>query len=515
MLSFACIVGALACLQVVTSVRPPNGLLPLKQPPFTFSDGQAASLAPAASPIAYFFDQLLDHSNPSLGTFRQRFWFYDGYYQEGGPVVLFNAYASLYTGYLKNGTISGAIASATGGATIVLEHRYWGASVPFADYSTANMRYFTLENSVQDYAYFAKNVQLPFTNGTKALPPPETAWILTGGSYPGLLAAYAKQTFPDLFYVSYGSSAPVEVTICSYGYFLPVAAGAPANCSADMKRVITHWDSVMTLGTKQQKHDLLSIFGLQNVTHIADASSALQLAPWSWQSLGPAVGAHQEFFDFCDTLEVKDGVAAGAKGYGLDYALKQWGSWQIQTNAEVCGNPYAGDECWGTYDSNAFFYHDVDTSNTYRPWITQLGMWQDGDPTGPSIVSRFVNVAYWERQCPLYFPPENGVAVPKAAPANQVNARFDGWYINEDHMLFVNGQFDPWRSGSVSSQLPWAPRRRSTAKQPILLVETGVHCLITSTAQANPHTRVVFDQVVAQMVQWMKDWNVARVVPSS
>jgi hypothetical protein len=42
--------------------------------------------------VAYFFDQLLDHSNPSLGTFPQRFWFFDDYYKEGGPVVLFNAF---------------------------------------------------------------------------------------------------------------------------------------------------------------------------------------------------------------------------------------------------------------------------------------------------------------------------------------------------------------------------------------------------------------------------------------
>ncbi|KAJ7056562.1 peptidase S28 [Mycena amicta] len=504
--------GLLAFVPFVLS-HVPGALRHPKQPPFAFSDPDATGLVAAAPPTAYFFDQLLDHSNPSLGTFKQRFWFFDGYYQEGGPIVLFNAGeedASLYTGYLKNGTITGAIAYATGGATIVMEHRYWGASIPFANYSTANMKYFTLENSVKDFAQFALNVELPFTNGTKAMPPPETAWILNGGSYPGALAAYAKQTFPDLFYASYASSAPVQAISNFYGYFLPVAAGAPANCSADMKRVITHWDQVMNYGTKQEQHDLLSIFGLQNVTHAADAASALQEAPWSWQGLGPAVGANQTFFAFCDTLEVKDAVSAGPDGQGLNYALAQWGSWQLQTNLEVCGDSYAGDECWGTFDPNASFYSDIDPSNTYRPWMwlicTQLAFWQDGDPTAPSIVSRLVNVAYWERQCPLWFPEEAGVAVPNAAPVNQINAMFDGWYINQERMLFVNGQFDPWRSGSVSSLLPQAPRRHSTAQQPILLVKTGVHCwdMITSTAQANPNTKVVFDQVVAQMVAWMK-----------
>ncbi|KAJ7841314.1 peptidase S28 [Mycena olivaceomarginata] len=437
MLSLAWIACSLAPL--VAGARPPSGLLPLKQPTFTFTDSH-----------------LLDHSNPSLGTFPQRFWFFDDYYKEGGPVVLFNAGeedASLYTGYLHNGTITGAIAILRDLVLCPLFMRFFpDIGVPLSRSQTtvtANMRYFTLENSVQDFAYFAQNVELPFTNGTRAAPPPQTAWIVTGGSYPGALAAYVKQTFPDLFYAAYGSSAPAISDF--YGYFIPVAAGAPQNCSTDMKAVITHWDSVMTHGTKAQQHDLLSIFGLQNVTHTVDAASALQLAPWSWQSTGPAEGAHQEFFDFCDTLEVKDGVSAGPKGYGLDYALQQWGAWQIQTNNATCGDPYAGDECWGTFDPDAAFYHDVDPTNTYRPWMwlicTQLAFWQDGDPTEPSIVSRLVNPAYWERQCPLWFPTEDGVSVPKAAPVNQINALFDGWHIKENHLLFVNGQFDPWRSG--------------------------------------------------------------------
>ncbi|KAJ7039614.1 peptidase S28 [Mycena alexandri] len=511
----------LACTLVpsVIAGRRPNGLVIPKQPPLSFSAANGAGLKPDFAPVPYFFDQILDHSNPSLGTFQQRFWFYDGYYKEGGPVVLFNAGeedASLYTGYLSNETITGAIAYQVGGATIVMEHRYWGASIPFANYSTANMKYFTLENAVQDFAHFAQNVKLPFTNGTRAAPPPITPWIVAGGSYPGALAAYVKKTFPNIFYAAYATSAPVQAISDFYGYFLPVANGAPKNCSTDMKAVITHWDNVMSHGTKAQQLELLSVFGLQNVTHTADAASALQIAPWSWQDLEPAAGAHQEFFDFCDTLEVKDGVAAGAQGQGLEFALAEWGAWQRQTNLATCGDMYAGDECWGTFDPNASFYTDVDPTNTYRPWMwlicTQLGFWQDGDPTEPSIVSKQITVAYWERQCPLWFPSEEGVSVPKLAPVNQIDSLFGGWDISENHLLFVNGQFDPWRSGTVSSELPNAPRRQSTAEQPILLVETGVHCwdMITGSAQANPNTRVVFDRVVAQMVVWMKEWDAAH-----
>ena len=36
----------------------------------------------------YHFDQLIDHNNPSLGTFKQRFWHTAQYYETGGPIIL-------------------------------------------------------------------------------------------------------------------------------------------------------------------------------------------------------------------------------------------------------------------------------------------------------------------------------------------------------------------------------------------------------------------------------------------
>lgn len=76
-----------------------------------------------------------------------------------------------------------------------------------------------------------------------------------------------------------------------------------------------------------------------------------------------------------------------------------------------------------------------------RSISTQLAFWQDGDPTEPSIVSRLVNPAYWERQCPLWFPTEDGVSVPKAAPVNQINALFDGWHIKCVGCLFLSSWY--------------------------------------------------------------------------
>lgn len=36
----------------------------------------------------YYFPQLIDHNDPSLGTFHQRYWFTYEFYESGGPIIL-------------------------------------------------------------------------------------------------------------------------------------------------------------------------------------------------------------------------------------------------------------------------------------------------------------------------------------------------------------------------------------------------------------------------------------------
>ena len=48
---------------------------------------------------------------------------------------------------------------------------------------------------------------------------------------------------------------------------------------------------------------------------------------WDWQSLSPTSGPGSQFFDFCDALEVKNGLSAGSDGWGLDNALSAWGAY--------------------------------------------------------------------------------------------------------------------------------------------------------------------------------------------
>lgn len=52
----------------------------------------------------------------------------------------------------------------------------------------------------------------------------------------------------------------------------------------------------------------------------------MQYNLFDWQGLEPYVGPGAMFFQFCDALEVKDGVIAGPGGWGLENAIYSWGN---------------------------------------------------------------------------------------------------------------------------------------------------------------------------------------------
>ena len=62
---------------------PPRLSVPVVVPP---ASGVVTSRNGTALPpynTTYYFDQLIDHANPSLGTFKQRYWHTYEFYEKG------------------------------------------------------------------------------------------------------------------------------------------------------------------------------------------------------------------------------------------------------------------------------------------------------------------------------------------------------------------------------------------------------------------------------------------------
>ena len=157
-----------------------------------------------------WFEQPLDHFSDDAPTFKQRYWFSTRHYKPGGPVFVLDGGETsgedrlpfLDTGILE------ILSKATNGLGVVLEHRYYGESIPVANFSTDSLRWAThvpiihkrlisitlrwLNNaqSAADSANFMSKVK--FDGIEDDLTAPGTPWIYYGGSYAGARSAHMR-----------------------------------------------------------------------------------------------------------------------------------------------------------------------------------------------------------------------------------------------------------------------------------------------------------------------------------
>ncbi|KAL6309641.1 peptidase S28 [Sparassis latifolia] len=453
----------------------------------------------------YYFDQLIDHTNPSLGTFSQRYWFTYEFYEPGGPIILLTPgeiNADGYESYLTNDTMNGLIAEQQNGATIVLEHRFYGYSNPYQNLSVQSLQVHTIQQAIDDLVYFASNADLPMPGGDHVTPT-EAPWILIGGSYSGALTSFTVANQPGVFRAAYASSAVVESIVDYWGYFEPIRQYMPQNCSADVEAVIAYLDTVFTTGTTEEQDAMKTLFNM-SLSHPDDFTGALRNNLWDWQSLQPYVGPGAQFFEFCDALEVKDGVNAPAQGWGLEHALNAWGTYWADTYYYLICGDYDAETCLGSYDPTQSYYTDIEINDSSRSWewivCNYMGFLLDGAPTGwPSLVSRLIQPIYDERQCTYFFPEQFPVAT--APNVDATNAAYDGWFVNVDRLFFANGQRDPWREATVSAD---GTNFKSTQSQRIA-VGDGFHCsdLLTASGQVDATIAAVQEQVLAAMAEWL------------
>ena len=114
--------------------------------------------------------------------------------------------------------------------------------------------------------------------------------------------------------------------------------------------------------------------------------------------------------------------------------------------------------------------------------------------------------------CDRHFPPdeESGMMPNRNGyPTDDFNTWTGGWnYENYRRVLFVNGEFDPWRSASVSSQFRPGGPLESTKEIPVSIVPGGIHCsdLRYLNGLADPHVGEVINKNIQQIVDWVDEW---------
>ncbi|RXW21483.1 hypothetical protein EST38_g4379 [Candolleomyces aberdarensis] len=440
--------------------------------------------------VIYTFDQLIDHSNPRLGTFKQRYYHTWEYYRPGGPIVIMTPGEQAADGsevHLTNRTMVGTIAQATNGAAIVLEHRFYGQSNPYPDMTVESLQVHTIEQAMDDLVYFAQKCQT------------------CDACYAGALTSWTLNQRPGVFWAGYSSSGVIQPLLNFWQYFTPIQTHMPANCSADIQAAIEVIDSVLDSGDATTIEELQTMFGFSGLKP-SDFANALTYVISDWQTLDVDSPRGSGFFEFCDALEVQGGQVAPASGFGARSALEAWGRFYRTS--------YIPTLCEG-FDANTCVTFDGITSSDTRPsddrswWWTvcsEVGWAQVGPPAGVNgIVSKHFTSDSYTAYCRDAFQGafSNSTAEYQAR-IDAASQKFLGWNTTAERLFVVNGNRDPWVEVTHSAA---AARIASTATQPIFLTD-GFHCsdMLISNA-VDQSINQVFQSAITTFPQWVAEFK--------
>ena len=187
-----------------------------------------------APPIAGVFTQEIDHPRqpgPSIGTFSQRFWYSTQFAKGSDAPVLFYFCGEAPCDPFYATTMADA-AMAQNAAVVVLEHRYYGQSLPYPDLTLDHMKYLTIHNALEDGAAFEAYAKTNLPLAGK--------WIAVGGSYPGMLAAFYREKHPELVVGAWASSAPVNDQLAFAGYDMLVSQSLGPTCTLLFQQVLSY-----------------------------------------------------------------------------------------------------------------------------------------------------------------------------------------------------------------------------------------------------------------------------------
>lgn len=283
--------------------------------------------------------------------------------------------------FLEKGIVY-EIAKATNGVGVILEHRYYGSSVPVPDFSTENLRFLTTEQALADTAYFAKNVQFEGLEDVD-FSPEKVPWIAYGGSYAGSFVAFLRVVYPEVFFGAISSSGVPQAIWDYWEYFEAARLYGPEVCSETTGK-LTHVVDNILLKEENSEYvsQLKNLFGYADTVANPDFASLINSGIYSLQSYNwdPAISS-DEFFNYCDIVsndtnmydylegrrdEVKEILTVGGYEDELDPLTDRMLNY-LGYLGKTAGSNSAEDEI----DAKTFYAQD-DLSETWRLWPYQV-----------------------------------------------------------------------------------------------------------------------------------------------
>ncbi|XP_062043075.1 thymus-specific serine protease [Lepus europaeus] len=458
--------------------------------------GLGLGLSPGAAvlPKVGWLEQPLDPFNTSdRRSFLQRYWVNDQHWAgQDGPVFLhLGGEGSLGPGSVMTGHPA-ALAPAWGALVIGLEHRFYGLSLPAGGLDLAQLRFLSSRHALTDAAS-ARLALSRLLNVSSSSP-----WVCFGGSYAGSLAAWARLKFPHLFLASVASSAPVRATVDFSEYndvvsssLTNAAVGGSPECRAAVAAAFADVERRLRAGGRARialRTELGACGRLGSAADRAELLGALQAVVGGAVQYDGQAGAPLGVRTLCGLLLARDrrGVPAPYSGLRravqivkhslgqrcLSFSRAATVAQLRATEPQVSG---VGDRQW-LYQTCTEFGFYVSCEDLRCPFSLL--------PALPSHLDL----------CEQVF----GLTASSVAQAvAQTNSYYGGQSPRATHVLFVNGDIDPWHVLSVTQALgPSAPA---------LLIPGASHCLDMAPERPSdsPSLRQGRQNISQQLQAWL------------
>ncbi|KZO95036.1 peptidase S28 [Calocera viscosa TUFC12733] len=477
------------------------------------SSAQHPLAAPAKPQFqAHTFTQPLDHFSPSPSnqTWEQRYWLNDRYYTPGGPVFLFDTGegpGEERFGVLDTGAVA-ILARETGGMALVLEHRYYGESMPVQNLSTDSLRWLNNAQSAADSARFMRSVRFPGVEedvGAEGRP-----WIYYGGSYGGARAAHMRLLYPELVWGAIASSAVTNAEINNYEYYEIIADYADPHCISTLRHSISFID--WYLSSPWLGPVIKSLFSLSPLSN-EDFAAVLAgpLGNWQGKNWDPeAARGDGEWEGFCEALT--RGVGKGVGRLAVWRAVTNYAKYIKEVELADCPEGMSVEECFSSSDPTKF--QNTSLSESWRAWsfqvCTEWGYFFAAPPYA-SIVSQFHQVEATAKHCQAAFPNGEHFILPAWPNVSIVN-ELGSYSIAADRLALIDGEWDPWRPRTPHSL--HAPIRNDTILQPFKQIPTGVHHY-DENGLANPtkepaHIQKIHHEEIGFVKAWLAEWDAVK-----
>jgi len=399
----------------------------------------------------WFTTQKLDHFNPQdTRVYSQRYWVLSDYYKQGGPVFLYICGEYTCPGVNKDRLYPVQLAQQHNALFLVLEHRFYGLSQPFGDLKTANLAYLTVDQALEDLAYF---IQWFKTSGGYGINN-DNKWITIGGSYPGAMSAWFRYKYPHLTVGAWASSAVVNAILdfpdFDYQIWKSAAKSGP-ECPQVIQNLTAYYESQLFDTTPDVQKAFQAQFG----------ANAQKLS-------------REEFLWFVSDMFVEH-IQYGAR-QSLCKNFTSISNWDQLLAYSIQFMNTGDSRGYGSYFlKNETF--DPETMELGRQWsyqvCTEFG-WLQTPATDSKYAmrSKRINLDFYKEFC------QNVFGKPLWPKVNLINLELGGLDLKATKLVMPNGSEDPWQ---------WASKLNSTAEIDSVYIDCDdcAHCVELYTPKAS------------------------------